>query len=263
MASTLPKGGFNLILTDPPYGTLDNLHSWDKAPDWGQIEAVFADLVAPFGQILIFADIHNLAGIKALFGKFLTFRTYHIWRKSGGMPVNEFTPIYDAEFILVFRRKRDKVSKLTFNPYELGEKGDPYQRKSVTHQAKTRGRRKSASSSLNGDRWPRTILTAPAKPHMPQSERTGHPTQKPLSLIRKLIKGYSNPGDSVFDPFAGSGTTLIGAYLENRNATGCELREDYFKEAQARIQLFTSQPTLFDGDNGGGRVKAGVDITQG
>lgn len=242
----LPHQGFDLILTDPPYGALGNLHDWDKIPDWNILEQVFHDLLAPFGQVIIFADIHSLATIKTVFGNSLVYRTHHIWKKPGGMPANQITPIIlDAEFILVFRRKVDKVSSLAFNSSALGGKGLPYQKTSVASHIKTRSSKRSLTVNTTGDRWARTILEAPAKPNMVKAERTSHPTQKPLALIRKLITGYSNPGASILDPFAGSGTTLVGAHLENRNAVGFELNPEYFFEAQSRITRTLSQQDVF------------------
>ena len=76
-------------------------------------------------------------------------------------------------------------------------------------------------------------------------ERTSHPTQKPEILLRKLIRGYSNPGDLVLDPFAGSGSTLASAYKENRRSIGFEIEKKYFQEAKQRIERLTAQETLW------------------
>ena len=50
-----------------------------------------------------------------------------------------------------------------------------------------------------------------------------HPTQKPVALIGKLIKHATLPGQSIFDPFLGSGSAVIAAEIEGRNCFGCEL----------------------------------------
>lgn len=63
----------------------------------------------------------------------------------------------------------------------------------------------------------------------------GHPTIKPLPMVRKLIRNSSNEGDVVFDPFMGSGTTGVACVKENRQFIGCELCEEYFKVAEKRI----------------------------
>jgi DNA modification methylase len=58
-------------------------------------------------------------------------------------------------------------------------------------------------------------------------EKRTHPFQKPLSLMERLVRIYSNPNDLVFDPFAGSGTTLIAAEKHGRRAVGCEIDGKY------------------------------------
>ena len=66
-------------------------------------------------------------------------------------------------------------------------------------------------------------------------ERSLHPTQKPLKLIRNFIKIHSNENDLICDPFIGSGTTAVASIMENRNYIGCDNNESYFKIAQKRI----------------------------
>lgn len=63
-----------------------------------------------------------------------------------------------------------------------------------------------------------------------------HPTQKPEGLIQHFVEILSNPGDSVLDPFMGSGTTGVVAKRTGRNFIGIELNEEYYKMARERIQ---------------------------
>ncbi len=68
-------------------------------------------------------------------------------------------------------------------------------------------------------------------------ERQGwHPCQLPEALLERIIKVSSNPGDLVFDPFTGSGTTLAVAARLKRNWLGCELSEEYARRATERIE---------------------------
>lgn len=64
-----------------------------------------------------------------------------------------------------------------------------------------------------------------------------HPTIYPLPMIERIIKMSSNEGDTVLDPFAGSGTTLVASNLLNRNSIGIELDEKYKKEIEFRLNL--------------------------
>lgn len=62
-----------------------------------------------------------------------------------------------------------------------------------------------------------------------------HPTQKPLDLIRELVRKHSNDGNTVLDCFSGSGTTAVAAMLENRSFLGCELDAAYYLKSLERI----------------------------
>jgi DNA modification methylase len=57
--------------------------------------------------------------------------------------------------------------------------------------------------------------------------KNGHPFQKPISLLERLVLIYSNPGDLIFDPFAGSGTTIKAAVNCGRRAIGCEIAPEF------------------------------------
>ena len=63
-----------------------------------------------------------------------------------------------------------------------------------------------------------------------------HPTQKPLSLIEMFVKNSSNEGETVIDPFMGSGTTGVACKNLNRYFIGIELNEKYFEVAKKRIR---------------------------
>ena len=68
-----------------------------------------------------------------------------------------------------------------------------------------------------------------------------HESQKPLSLMKELVADYSNEGETILDPFMGSGTTLVAAKYLNRNATGIEISPKYCEIAKNRLaqeQLF-------------------------
>lgn len=62
-----------------------------------------------------------------------------------------------------------------------------------------------------------------------------HPTQKPVQLLKRLIEIFTDPGDVVIDPCAGSGTTLIAAIETNRKGYGFEIKKQFHKEASKLI----------------------------
>ena len=79
------------------------------------------------------------------------------------------------------------------------------------------------------DVWDIPYLNPKAK------ERTGYPTQKPLLLLERIIEIASNEGDTVLDPFCGSGTTLVAAVTLNRQAIGIDISADAVELTQKRL----------------------------
>ena len=63
-----------------------------------------------------------------------------------------------------------------------------------------------------------------------------HPTQKPVQLMEFFVKVLTNDGETVLDPFMGSGSAGVAAKRNNRNFIGVEINEDYFQIATRRIQ---------------------------
>lgn len=64
----------------------------------------------------------------------------------------------------------------------------------------------------------------------------GHPTIKPLDIIKNLVINSSEEGDGVLDPFMGSGTTAIACYQTNRSFIGYEISKEYFYKAKERVE---------------------------
>ena len=90
----------------------------------------------------------------------------------------------------------------------------------------------------------------PAKPAEPMGDvlnfrYTGnklHPTQKPVAPLRQLIRSFSKPGDVVLDPFAGSGSTAVAAFLEKREFLAIEQMPEYFNIAHQRLEKTVKTP---------------------
>ena len=66
-------------------------------------------------------------------------------------------------------------------------------------------------------------------------EKTIHPCQYPVELVERLVLSMTNKGDSVFDPYAGVGSTMIGALLHDREGYGCDVSPEYIAIAKDRI----------------------------
>ncbi|HNG96762.1 MAG TPA: site-specific DNA-methyltransferase, partial [Candidatus Absconditabacterales bacterium] len=73
------------------------------------------------------------------------------------------------------------------------------------------------------------------QPFFKMQENTEHPTQKPELMIERIILTSSNEGDTILDPFMGSGTTAVACINTNRNFIGFELDKGYREIANKRI----------------------------
>ncbi|MDJ0922275.1 MAG: DNA methyltransferase [Henriciella sp.] len=104
----------------------------------------------------------------------------------------------------------------------------------ASRQGHTRYRHESAFVLAKG--WPQKPQN-PIPDVLPW-EYTGnkhHPTEKAVSVIEPLIKGFSKPGDVVVDPFSGSGSTSVAAALHGRDYIGIDVEERYCAHARERI----------------------------
>ena len=82
--------------------------------------------------------------------------------------------------------------------------------------------------------------------HYCSDEREQHPTQKPEALLERIVLASSNPGDTILDPFVGSGTTCKVADVLNRKWIGIDINPDYIAMSQRRIEESTAQFDSFD-----------------
>ncbi len=118
--------------------------------------------------------------------------------------------------------------------------------------------------ATNGEKWPaNTIVDSDMCEKMKQEEvpeifycaKTSarenqygmHPSQKPINLMRYLVRLVTPPGGIVLDPFAGTGTTLIAAHKEGMEYIGIEKEKEYYEIAEKRIFEHTRQLNIFGG----------------
>ncbi len=246
LAGELEPGSADLVLTDPPYGCIAQVQPWDVPIDFARLGRALARLLKPTGQIAIFADFTTAVDIYTAFGASgFEFRFPFIWQRYPGQPVNLHRPISDVELILIFKRQGARVGDLTFNADQVATQGQPYRKTSFIEVNPTRrGIKATVFENHDGQRHPRTVLRYPAKPCMVKSERTTHPCQKPTALLEYLIRLLSNEGDTILDPFTGSGSTLVACHRLKRKGIGFELAPEYFEMADTRLVRETAQGVL-------------------
>lgn len=221
------------IITDPPYGT--TALSWDNKLDLGAWWESAGRVIKPGGIIAMFSAQPFTTDLINSNRKW--FRYELIWRKSipSGFLNAKRAPMRVHENIIVFssqyKRSNDgKRAARTYNPqFTLGK---PYKKRASKTQSVHYNWHGENPAKINeGQRYPVDVLDFPHGNH-----KSLHPTQKPLELMRWLVLTYTNPGELVLDPFAGSGSTLAACFETGRRAVGIEKEEKYIKTMQERIE---------------------------
>ena len=80
------------------------------------------------------------------------------------------------------------------------------------------------------------------------ASETGHGTQKPVEAMRRPIENNSKPGQAVYDPFLGSGTTMVAAEMTGRTCYGVEINPEYVDVAVRRWEQFTGKTAKLVGN---------------
>jgi DNA modification methylase len=102
--------------------------------------------------------------------------------------------------------------------------------------------RKNGTGHWAGDRKQTTVWQI----DKPQKSETGHSTQKPVECMKRPIENNSSPGQAVYEPFSGSGTTIIAAEMTGRACHAIELSPAYVDVAVLRWQAFTGQQATLE-----------------
>lgn len=231
----LPDGSVDLMLQDTPFGVTQN--DWDISPNFAEMWLEWERVLKPDGVWLFFGTLPFAASL--ISSRLGFFRYDIVWQKdrpSGFLNANKM-PLRSHELILVFYR-----SLPTYNP----QKTQGHKPSNINGRAKKEqtnyGNFESIIKGNQTDRHPTSVLKVNV--HNSQDGFI-HPTQKPVKLIRWLIKTYSNKGETVFDGYSGSGTTAVACIKEQRNFIGSEINQDYFEKSIKRIEHEKSQLVLF------------------
>jgi DNA modification methylase len=105
-------------------------------------------------------------------------------------------------------------------------------------------RSKGGTGHWHGDRKQSTIWNI----DKPKKSETGHSTQKPVECMKRPIENNSSPGQAVYEPFSGSGTTIIAGEMTGRCVYAIELNPAYVDVAIQRWQDFTGQEAVLEGE---------------
>ena len=231
----------DLTVTSPPY---DNLRTYNDSLDWGEHvwKPVLQELFRITKQGGVVAWVVGDATVKgsetgtsfsqALWAMRCGFNLHDtmIWHKTNSIP-QIYRKRYRNEFEYMFIFSKEKVK--THNPIEIDCICAGLKARNIAYKnfSKHEQKRKKTSSpakdkKIKGNVWAFGV----------GGDRSGHPAVFPESLVQDLIISWSNVGDTVFDPFMGSGTTGKMALLNNRNFIGIEKDPTYFAIAENRIK---------------------------
>ena len=238
----LPAESVRLVVADPPYGIgkaeWDTFESRTAYVDWarGWMEQVQRVLL-PNGTAYVMGFSEVLADLKWAAGDLFASCRWLVWAYRNKANLGKDWG-RSHESLLHLRRGRSFVMN-------IDEVRVPYNAHTSRYPARDQG----GSSQFGGARpaggngWtphprgakPRDVLEIPIL-NNGMAEKTPHPTQKPLELVRRLVAASSHPGDLVIDPFGGSGTTAVVCELLGRRWAMCERDADYVGWARARLE---------------------------
>jgi site-specific DNA-methyltransferase (adenine-specific) len=227
----MPPASVDLVLTDPPYGktALD----WDVVPVLGDLWRLLFRVGKPSCSFVFTCVQPFTTDLVNSARKF--FRHDWVWVKNApsGMMLAGKAPMRRHETIVVFCRKSPK-----FNPQKVMGSLT-----SQNHSKKGYSYCNKASKLYSVDGGVPFVWSAEVNPHsvLPcdvvgnRDKNKVHPTQKPVALFEYLVRTYSDPGDLVLDPFAGSGTTAMACKTTGRRYVCVEREHEHVENARLRL----------------------------
>ena len=214
----IPRGSVDMILTDPPYKLSSDKGGGMMGKHKGgrkfMEEVSAADMIDGIDTSLFLDSCLSLFDIKQKFCGVFTCSTKQVieyiswaeennlqygigvWHKTNPAPLCNFKYLNDVEYWIFIKGNKSKI---------LGS----YNTKSMVYTSNINKKDKS---------------------------EFGHPTCKPVALMEKFITNHSIDGQTILDPFMGSGTTGVACVNTNRNFIGIEIDEKYFNVAKSRIE---------------------------
>ena len=247
----LPTSFIDLLFIDPPY----NLHKKFNSSSFKEMSSdeyedyinswlpKLVPLLKPNASIYICGDWKSGAAIYNSARKYFIVRNRITWEREKGRGAksnwkncSEDIWFFSLRNEFKFNIDNVKVKRKVLAPYK-DKAGNP----------------KDWDESENGNfrvTFPSNLWTDITVPFWSMSENTDHPTQKPEKLLAKIILASSNPGDFIFDPFLGSGTTAVTAKKLGRIYSGIEIDTKYCCLAEKRVELAENSKTIqgYDGN---------------
>ncbi len=236
VCSLLPEKSVDLIIADPPYNLTKsfngNVFSKKKADEYEDYTRKWLSAIKPLlkdtGSVYVCCDWESGIVIGRVLGEFFNIRNRITWQreKGRGAKSNWKNGMEDIWFATnsdeyTFNLDAVKIRRRVVAPYRVDGKPKDW---------------KESEDGNYRDTCPSNFWDDITIPFWSMPENTAHPTQKPEKLIAKIILASTNEGDTVFDPFLGSGTTSTVAKKLGRNYIGIEKEEQYCVWAEYRLE---------------------------
>ena len=236
----IPDGSIDAIICDLPYGT--TACAWDSVIPFDQLWEQYKRIIKPKGAIVLFGSEPFSTLLRM--SNFKGFKYDWIWDKTFGRQpqLANIQPMKQHEIISVFSKDGGGIN---YYPQRM-KLAKPYKSKGASNNAGANNDHKLGLKKVAKEYTedtPTTVLQF--APISNGSDDHFHPTQKPVDLLRYLIRTYSNEGDTILDNCMGSGTTAVACIKEKRHFIGFELNKEYFDKACQRIDAERRQLSLF------------------
>lgn len=242
----LPDGCIDMTVTSPPYDNLrtynGNISQW-SFEKFKQIAKELYRITADGGVVVWVVGDATIKGSETgtSFRQALWFMKCGFWLydtmiyQTSKPPMNDRRYQQSFEYMFVFSKGKPKV----FNPIQEKCK---YAGKIVDgtyYNADGSMKKRSIVGAVHDTKPKENIWRI-----VERGKSKGHPAAFPYQLAHDHIISWSNEGDTVLDPFLGSGTTRIAAYDTNRNFIGYEIDETYFRLQEERFERHTAQMNM-------------------
>jgi site-specific DNA-methyltransferase (adenine-specific) len=244
----IPDKSIDAIICDLPYGT--TACKWDSVIDLDLMWIEYNRVIKERGVIVLFGSEPFSSELRV--SNLKDYKYDWIWDKNiaSNFASAKYVPMKEHENISVFYKKHPTYNPQKIEKSEAGKKRAKYIDKPFELKEDniygTFGFIDKQKEHYRSPffRYPRSIIKY-------NCERGLHPTQKPLELLKYLVKTYTNENDWVLDNTCGSNTTGIACYDLNRNYIGIEKDTDIYKVAKKRVEenilLRANEPkTLFE-----------------
>ena len=243
----------DLCFTSPPYAQQRDYKK--EISDWdGLMNGVFAACPVKDGaQILVnLGLVHEKGRVNSYWDVWIDFMDsngwplfgWYVWDKGFGLPGNWNGRLAPAhEFIFHFSKGGNKPANkwVDKKPENIGK---------ITHGTGMRGKDGKMSGVSSPDAGRQTTKVSDSvirvSPHMARQGSNTHPAMFPVALCENIYKSYAKAGDWMFEPFSGSGTSIIACDGMGMNCAAMELAPEYVDIAIIRWQNFTGQTATLE-----------------